>query len=405
MTQLHDRLLEEISTLTLEEKIDLLLALENRDSQTNRRAHTRFPFFTEVSYSDEQSRIYQEFVRDISSTGMFIETTQPLQQGQTLYVRMSIPGLDQEVRVPAEVVRSHPEGMGVQFKHPLRFLKRLFKPTLGLTFHRISPLSQAKALLKERLSPQVLQSYNGHKKRLQELLQPVNRLRHHGQSRFCPVCESWISRFQPLYTRNPPRPEARCPVCQSLERHRLDWLFFREKTDLFDTSSKRLLHVAPEQMFEKRFSQISSLSSMTVDLKERASDVRTDLTALPFRSNTFDVIYCSHVLEHILDDRQAIRELHRVLKPQGWAVLQVPITARKTLEDLTVTDPILRTKLFGQHDHVRRYGLDFRDRLESAQLQTTIYEAADIVEDTNCLVQMGIQAQRKVFYCTKAYAH
>jgi ubiquinone/menaquinone biosynthesis C-methylase UbiE len=173
-------------------------------------------------------------------------------------------------------------------------------------------------------------------------------------------------------------------------------------TDLFDLKAKLLLHIAPKNIFERRFQQQAALTSITLDLKQKDVNTRADIAKLPFARNTFDVIYCSHVLEHVPDDLVAISELHRVLKPGGWAVLQVPITAKKTLEDPSISDPILCTKLFGQHDHVRRYGLDFKDRLEAMHFQASVYTAEEIVREKHQLVRMGIQVYRKVFYCLKS---
>jgi ubiquinone/menaquinone biosynthesis C-methylase UbiE len=90
-----------------------------------------------------------------------------------------------------------------------------------------------------------------------------------------------------------------------------------------------------------------------------------DITDIQYPDNTFDVIYCSHVLEHVPDDRKAMREFARVLKPEGWAVFMVSLSEEHTIEDPSITSPAERERLFGQHDHVRRYGPDFKDRLDS----------------------------------------
>jgi SAM-dependent methyltransferase len=89
---------------------------------------------------------------------------------------------------------------------------------------------------------------------------------------------------------------------------------------------------------------------------------------LPFRDGAFDALLCHHVLEHVPDDRAAMRELRRVLRPGGWAILQSPIRSRleATLEDPAVTDPRERERLFGQRDHLRQYGRDYADRLRAA---------------------------------------
>jgi SAM-dependent methyltransferase len=141
--------------------------------------------------------------------------------------------------------------------------------------------------------------------------------------------------------------------CNSLERHRLVWLYFEKMTDLFDGAPKTMLHVAPEPMIQGLLKERLASGYLTADLFSPAAMVKMDITDIQYGDDTFDVIYCSHVLEHVPDDRRAMREFRRVLKPHGWAVLLVPIVISRTFEDPSITDPAERAKLFGQHDHVR----------------------------------------------------
>ncbi|WP_203295999.1 class I SAM-dependent methyltransferase [Luteirhabdus pelagi] len=154
------------------------------------------------------------------------------------------------------------------------------------------------------------------------------------------------------------------PGTLSLERHRLCWLYLKNETDFF-TASLKVLHFAPEQAFLKRFQQLKNLDYTTTDLNSPIADVKADICNLPFKENSYDFIICNHVLEHIPDDRQAMRELYRILKPGGTAILQVPLEndREKTFEDPTITDPKERAKIFGQYDHVRVYGKDYFDIL------------------------------------------
>ncbi|MCF8105884.1 MAG: methyltransferase domain-containing protein [Desulfohalobiaceae bacterium] len=398
MSDLHKRILEEIDRLSREEKIELLQQLETR-SRTDSRRFQRRPFFLEVSYRDEQDRIYQDFVRDLSAGGLFLETTEPHLIGQEIQLNFSLPGLEEPLPVQGKIVRKRPGGVGVRFKQPFHFFQTLLHPKSTRLPLGLSPLQQVKIALKERLPDSMVKSYGLQKSRLQPFLEPLQKFRYQGKNRFCPVCENSINRFLPHY--DSARPEARCPVCRSLERHRLDWIFFRKMTDLFSLQDKRFLHVAPEQMFEKRFRALHSLTYVTVDLKERTADVRGDLMHLPFPEKTFDSIYCSHVLEHVPDDRQALHELYQILKPSGWAVIQVPITAQRTREDSNMSDPLLRAKIFGQHDHLRRYGYDFKDRLEAAGFRVMIHRAESIIGNRENLARMGIQENRTVFSCRR----
>ena len=219
-----------------------------------------------------------------------------------------------------------------------------------------------------------------------------------GQFRYCVVCENYSRSFKQHGIR--PRPNAKCPRCSSLERHRLVWMYFQKQTNLFDGTPKRMLHIAPEQEFQRRLETITSIDYLTADLSGVGVTEKMDITDIRHPGNSFDVIYCSHVLEHVLDDRKAIREFHRVLSPDGWAALLVPITAETTFEDPSITDAEERERLFGQDDHVRRYGLDFTDRLEEAGFHVRRVLGVEIAGGRN-LVRMGIKRNASVFACTK----
>ena len=165
------------------------------------------------------------------------------------------------------------------------------------------------------------------------------------------------------------RPNALSPSTLSLERHRLMWLYLKEETDFFTKDSQQnVLHIAPEQCFYKRFRKQKNLEYITSDLDSPLADVRADICNLPFEDNEFDVIFCNHVLEHIPDDKKAMAELYRVMKPGGWGIFQVPqdINRKETFEDDSITNKEERTRIFGQYDHVRVYGLDYFDRLREA---------------------------------------
>lgn len=162
------------------------------------------------------------------------------------------------------------------------------------------------------------------------------------------------------------RPNVLSPSTLSLERHRLLWLYLKNETDFF-TSNKKVLHFAPEQAFYKRFRLLKNLDYTTTDLLSPLADVKADICNLPFKDNSYDVILCNHVLEHIPDDTKAMQELYRVLKPNGMAILQIPqdLNRANTFEDNTITDKKERAEIFGQYDHVRIYGRDYFDKLRS----------------------------------------
>lgn len=181
----------------------------------------------------------------------------------------------------------------------------------------------------------------------------------------CPVCENRFRRLLPYGNKG--SENRLCPRCLSLERHRLLWLWLKERTDFF-TAPYKVLHIAPEQSFIKRFKALDHLCYITADLVSPLADIRMDIQQIPGPESQYDVVICNHVLEHVDDDQKAIKEIFRVLKPGGWAVMQVPIdwNRENTYEDSAIVSPSERELHFGQYDHVRFHGRDYPDRLSSA---------------------------------------
>lgn len=191
-----------------------------------------------------------------------------------------------------------------------------------------------------------------------------------GDTVACPVCGGRFRKFLP-YGRFNARPNALCPNCLSLERHRLIWLFLQKQTAFF-SAKQSVLHIAPEACFIPRFEKIHGDQYVTADLESPLAKVKMDIHRMPFANDSFDVVLCNHVLEHVDDDIQAMREIARVLKPGGYAILQVPFfnpVQEKTFSDPTITDRKMREQMFGQDDHVRRYGHDYVERIASAGLE------------------------------------
>lgn len=187
----------------------------------------------------------------------------------------------------------------------------------------------------------------------------------------CPVCTHHYRKFLP-YGRINPRENALCPHCLSLERHRLIWVYLKEKTNFF-SEKLNVLHIAPEPCFMKPFEKQHGEKYITADIESPLAKVKMDIHDIPFPANHFDVVLCNHVLEHVNDDIQAMSEIHRVLKPGGFAVLQVPFFApvpELTFEDNSITHPREREKAFGQSDHVRKFGKDYPQRIELSGLKS-----------------------------------
>lgn len=228
---------------------------------------------------------------------------------------------------------------------------------------------------------------------------PLLRVRHYGRRFYCPVCGSHVRQMH-AHGRVP-RPNARCPVCGSLERHRLDWLFLRDHTGLFDGRPRRFLHFAPEPWLEGLLRAVPNLDYVSTDLSSPRAMTHADIRRLPYRDGAFDAIYCSHVLEHVEDDRRAMSELRRILAPGGFALLQVPITADRTVEDPSVRSPEERERVFGHPGHVRHYGLDYAERLAEAGFRVGAAQAVEVV-GAEALPRLSINAGARVFLCRGA---
>jgi SAM-dependent methyltransferase len=222
---------------------------------------------------------------------------------------------------------------------------------------------------------------------------------YYGQGRFCPVCEKTSRRFRTYGFI--PRQDAQCVYCGALERHRLSWVFITQRTNLFDGYPKKMLHVAPEPCFEPRFRRKLGSSYITADLFNSKAMLKMDITNIDFTDRSFDVIYCSHVLEHVQDDLQAMREFYRVLKPGGWAILLVPIYARKTYEDASITSPQDRLLAFGQADHVRKYGTDYVDRLRNAGFRVKVVKVSDLLSPDDVVTLGLVHTEREIYFCEK----
>lgn len=185
------------------------------------------------------------------------------------------------------------------------------------------------------------------------------------------------------------RPNVLSPSTLSLERHRLLWLYLKNETDFF-SNPKKVLHFAPEQAFYKRFKKLSHIDYTTTDLNSPLADIKADICNLPFQDNTYDFIFCNHVLEHIPDDTKAMHELYRVMKSGGMGIFQIPqnLTRETTYEDDSITDKDERTKIFGQYDHVRVYGRDYFEKLRAVGFRV------DEVDYTKTLSEETIELYR-----------
>lgn len=211
----------------------------------------------------------------------------------------------------------------------------------------------------------------------------------------CPCCMRGSFTFKPYGPSQ--RPAAACPSCRSLERHRFLWLCVnRMYPDALDGST--IVHFAPEAALQSWLSKRGG-SYVRVDLDESRADVQADITDMSaFRDGCADIVVCSHVLEHVPDDGAALRELRRILAPDGFAFLMVPqYNARQTFEDPSITDPEGRKRAFGQTDHVRRYGRDFADRVRATGFAVTEHTVGDVLTPEEAEVFRCDRASGSVF--------
>ncbi len=210
-------------------------------------------------------------------------------------------------------------------------------------------------------------------------LRPLLDLYYRGHTFTDPINGKSYRKFLPYGYLNIRR-NALSPGTLSLERHRLLWLFLEMKTDLF-THPYRVLHIAPEQALMKPLNKMPHLKYITADLHSPLADIKADILSLPFEDESFDVVLCNHVLEHIPDDRKAMSELYRVMKPGGWGVFQVPLDNQRatTYENPDIVEPGDREKHFGQYDHVRVYGRDYFDRLRQTGFEVQEVDMSEVL--------------------------
>ncbi len=232
-------------------------------------------------------------------------------------------------------------------------------------------------------------------------------LAYRGDARWCDVCgrssRAFLTWGDPARGKGvAPRPNAKCPHCGSLERHRMAWRHLATHSDLFSGTLDYVLHVAPERCLQPRLEQRLGDAYWSADLMRPNARLKMDLTDIPLADDSVDAVLCSHVLEHIPDDAAAMSELARVLKPGRWAMIAVPMRdADETYEDPSITTPEGRREAFGQADHVRWYGRDLADRLDAAGFDVVRIDVADVVADPAEQLRCGIPERvAPIWWCT-----
>jgi SAM-dependent methyltransferase len=240
----------------------------------------------------------------------------------------------------------------------------------------------------------------------------LKRIRYFGWNGYCPVCRSRLHNWKPLGYDLPVIREkqivgsgyrkALCPVCYSSDRIRLLYLFLKSRTGIFKEPLS-LLHIAPNDSIKKKLEENKQLDYLTADIDQEKVMEQMDITRINYPEGSFDVIICNHVLEHIPDDKTAMKELYRVLKPGGWAILQVPFSKilDETFEDPSITNPEDRERIFGQTDHVRIYGLDYPIKLQNAGFKLELYRWTEDNDLKNPKNLYGLNPDEIIFFARK----
>lgn len=229
---------------------------------------------------------------------------------------------------------------------------------------------------------------------------------HRGVRFHCPFCKKSFSKMLPAGLDLPVlrekkvigggyRENATCPWCISGDRERQIYTYLKEEALI--KPGMHLLHMAPELSLQNIFEK-SDIQYFSADIASPLAKFKMDILDIQFPDNFFDAVMCNHVLEHIIDDNRAMSELYRVLKPGGWAILQVPISLvlQKTFEDSTVTSPKDREKIFGQFDHVRLYGLDYKERLEKVGFKVHLKKLSHAMNQN-----LGVSDEENLYFCRK----
>lgn len=221
----------------------------------------------------------------------------------------------------------------------------------------------------------------------------LSPIKYRGDAVHCPVCDHDFSRFLPAGSGDRSRDAAVCPLCRSRERDRLTWLFLAERQHTLLQAHMQFLHVAPEPRLSEFFYQAIGEGYITADLMRQDVMVRLDVQDMLYPNETMDAIYCSHVLQDVPDDRKAMAECFRVLRPGGWAIMNVPIFAEATHD---AGAPGNKRAAWDKRpdEHVRNYGPDYARRLEDAGFAVQVFSPDDLEPAAEQRARLGIDGPR-----------
>ena len=225
-------------------------------------------------------------------------------------------------------------------------------------------------------------SSKGYRQLLENIIpKQIKKILYKGNKFLCPLCGFHARSLAPIGREVPVLKKkmvvgaglrnAGCYSCGSTDRERMIFLYLKNHLHVFESNKMRsILHIAPEKnlsskLFNYGFENYICGDLFTSKYRYPSYVQRLNILNIPFKEDSFDLIICNHVLEHIYEEERAFSEIKRVLKSEGIAIIQVPISlnSNKTIEDNRIKKPKEREKLFGQFDHVRLYGQDYPDRL------------------------------------------
>ena len=229
---------------------------------------------------------------------------------------------------------------------------------------------------------------------------PLVGLIYVGRGKECPLCGTRRRKFLP-YGYVEARENALCPNCLALERHRLMWLWLERQSEL--KALPTILHIAPEVAIMRKLRKMYKECPeryVTADLESPLADMHFDVQHIPLSEESFEVIFANHLLEHVEDDRLAMRELYRIMRRGGWGIMLSPVELEreKTFEDDSITDREERTRIFGQYDHRRIYGRDYADRLHEAGFEV---EEVDYVKSFSEEEQTRYALRQEILYIVR----
>ena len=246
-----------------------------------------------------------------------------------------------------------------------------------------------KKIIPERIRPALILFYL-------KLISPF----YFGNKVHCPCCDKSFRGFL-SYSGVKSNRKGRCPGCGCLERHRLLWLYLKNKTAVLK-DHLRVLHFAPEYILQKRFKSLSNIEYISADLFSPLAMIKMDITDIKYQNNFFDMIICSHVLAHVDDDHKGIEELFRILKPAGVAIIQTPIDQNRehTFEEPSAQSFKEREKIYGDGTFVRIYGKNFQSRVESVGFRVIAANYTDELNDET-IQKCGLPKNDIIFLCSK----